>query len=638
MKKYSILGLFFFMMALIQAQDLDKLQDVKAITFIPDYLFTGSTLDRWKPLGENQWTAKNGVITGTVKGTKPGILLFDQSFQDVAFQASIKRESTVETGFLYRFEDKGDKIDAVLVSIAANGSVTPYNISFDTRGNETSRTKLARAGGIWYRVAPPVKEEEGNSFSGYRRPEPPKDLPVTRPNTDFVEGEWNQLEGYMDVNVIRSFLNDGGEVGGTTGEETNNDGYGPVALYIGGKGKVQFKNIMLKDAYVKNTPLEKISDRFTIQPISDMYYSWGTDTADFNKDGAVDIVAGPYIYLGPEFTDRIEIFPAIAAGPSKEFAYNKVQDAYDFNNDGWPDVLSSAFSTILYINPKGQHKRWKSYNVLPDGGQSEITEFTDIDNDGKPELVYGARGFVRYAKPDENDPTKPWIVYTVSEPGHALAHGIGTGDINDDGRVDILNALGWWEQPEALDSTKTWKYHPVAFGRYGKRSTNIGSSHMAVYDVNGNGLLDVVTNLNSHGFGLAWYEQKRTNGEISFVRHMIMDDYGSKNAGNVAFSQLHGATSADVDNDGILDFIVGKRLFTHLDNHFDPDTYGAPVLYWYKTVRDANAPGGAKFVPELIHNRSGVGSEVDAVDLDNNGTVDILTSTNTGTFIYWNKK
>ena len=119
---------------------------------------------------------------------------------------------------------------------------------------------------------------------------------------------------------------------------------------------------------------------------------------------------------------------------------------------------------------------------------------------------------------------------------------------------------------------------------------------------------------------------------------MIMDDYGFENAGGVSFSQLHGATSADVDNDGLLDFIVGKHLFTHLDNHFDPDTYGAPVLYWYKTVRDTNAPGGAKFVPELIHNRSGVGSEVDAVDLDNNGTMDILTSTNTGTFIYWNKK
>jgi hypothetical protein len=46
-----------------------------------------------------------------------------------------------------------------------------------------------------------------------------------------------------------------------------------------------------------------------------------------------------------------------------------------------------------------------------------------------------------------------------------LAHGIGTGDINGDGRLDILNPLGWWEQPATLDTGTLWKYHPVAFGR-----------------------------------------------------------------------------------------------------------------------------------------------------------------------------
>ena len=36
--------------------------------------------------------------------------------------------------------------------------------------------------------------------------------------------------------------------------------------------------------------------------------------------------------------------------------------------------------------------------------------------------------------------------------------------------------------------------------------------------------------------------------------------------------------------------------------------YGDPVLYWYRTVRNPKAPGGAELVPELIHNLSGVGS------------------------------
>ena len=162
---------------------------------------------------------------------------------------------------------------------------------------------------------------------------------------------------------------------------------------------------------------------------------------------------------------------------------------------------------------------------------------------------------------------------------------------------------------------------------------------MAVYDANGDGLNDVVTNLNAHGFGLAWFEQKRdAKGNISFTRHMISDDFSAKNSGGVTFSQPHGAAFADIDRDGIPDYIVGKRYWTHLDNYYDPDPYGAPVLYWYRTVRNSKAPGGAEFVPELIHNRSGACSEITAVDLNGDGAIDIITSTNRGTFIFWNKK
>jgi len=86
----------------------------------------------------------------------------------------------------------------------------------------------------------------------------------------------------------------------------------------------------------------------------------------------------------------------------------------------------------------------------------------------------------------------------------------------------------------------------------------------------------------------------------------------------------------------VMDYIVGKRVFTHLDNMFDPDAYGPPVIYWYRTVRDKTAPGGARFVPELIHNRSGAGSQITAIDLNKDGFIDLITSTNRGTFIFWN--
>jgi hypothetical protein len=116
-----------------------------------------------------------------------------------------------------------------------------------------------------------------------------------------------------------------------------------------------------------------------------------------------------------------------------------------------------------------------------------------------------------------------------------------------------------------------------------------------------------------------------------------MGDFAAKNAGDVTFTEPHGSTFADMDGDGIPDFIVGKRFWSHLENYNGPDPYGAAVLYVYRTVRNPKAEGGAEFVPELIHNRSGVGSAFQVADLNKDGALDIVTSGNRGTFVFFGK-
>ncbi|RPI49137.1 MAG: hypothetical protein EHM55_24320, partial [Acidobacteria bacterium] len=460
--------------------------------------------------------------------------------------------------------------------------------------------------------------------------------PIPRPTIGLRAGDWNTIELVLDANILRAFLNDApGISDGVADPEFG--AYGPFALYVGGTGEVRFKDLSYKDLQPRVALPEAVSTRFRMQTLNEFYYSWGPAISDINRDGTPDIVAGPYYYLGPSYTTARQIYIGGTIDPGTQY-FNGLQYTQDFTGDGWPDVLNSVFQrqAILYVNPKGESRRWESYAVT-DRMTCEFMLLKDVDADGKPEFIFkDSENTIVYAKPDPANPTGMWVKHAISEPGPWANHGMGTGDVNGDGRVDFLNAYGWWEQPASLPSRDPWTYHPAAFGRWTRSSP--GGAEMAVYDVNGDGLNDVVTSLQAHGWGLSWFEQKKAaDGTRSFVEHLIMGDFSTKNAGGVTFSQLHGATHADIDGDGVLDFITGKRFWSHLDTFIDPDPHGAPVLYVYRTVRNPKAPGGAEFVPELVHNRSGIGSHAAAVDLNKDGRPEIITSTKRGTFIFWNQ-
>lgn len=385
--------------------------------------------------------------------------------------------------------------------------------------------------------------------------------------------------------------------------------------------------------------------------LSDQFWCEGANFGDLNNDGVNDIISGPWWYQGPDFKKRHEFYPATATfqlklgsmtsvavpgyegtlGVANKYSDNFFVWAIDFNKDGWKDILVVGFpgqDTSWFENPKGKEGHWVRHKVF-DQTDNESPTFTDITGDGKPELVCITKGHYGYAEPDWSAPEKPWKFHAISpENGYGnFTHGMGVGDINCDGRVDLLEKDGWWEQPESLTGDPIWKFH--------KQPMGTGGSQMYAYDVNGDGLNDIITALAAHGFGLAWYEQYREGTEIKFHEHIIMNRDPHENKYGIKFSELHAIDLVDVDGDGLKDIVTGKRFWSH-GRMGDPDRNDAAVLYWFKLVR--NPDKSVDFVPYLIDDNSGVGTQVVAGDINGDGLPDIVVGNKKGTFVQIHQK
>ena len=583
-----------------------ELQAADPPDFKADATFTGSSLAGWQPVGHADWRAENGEIIGKATDNRGGWLMMNKPLQDLQFFANLRCQAACKTGVLLRAEKlPNGSIRGVYVSLT-DGDFVSYRVTLDAQGQETSRVRIG--------TAPAAGSPAAAAAAAAK----------------LDAGAWNPVKINIWNETVRSWPGAGGVF---TDQDTGV--FGAVALYAGGTGEVRYKDVAWKDVNAVDLPEEKTSARFDIVRLSEMYYGWSAVTSDVNRDGAMDIISGPFVYYGPKFTSRRIYRNDRVYNPATEYAPDMVNFTYDFTGDGWPDILASGWDRTLgtrpidlYVNPKGEPRRWTHTTVLATPN-SESVLMTDIDGDGKPEMVFGMGDGYGWAKPDPANPTAAWVVHNVAGPGQrGNIHGLGgVGDINGDGRADLVTISGWYEQPAGGATVVPWAFHPMNFGT--------ATTEMGVYDVNGDGLTDIVASLSVHGWGLAWFEQKRAaDGTRTFVQHDIATDYSTKNAGDVVFSEAHAARFVDMNGDKIPDFIVGKRYWSHLETYNGPDPYGPASIYIYRTVRNPRAPGGAEFIPELVHNRSGVGSAFEVADINKDGKPDIAVANAYGTQVF----
>ncbi len=112
---------------------------------------------------------------------------------------------------------------------------------------------------------------------------------------------------------------------------------------------------------------------------------------------------------------------------------------------------------------------------------------------------------------------------------------------------------------------------------------------------------------------------------------MILPPKPDLKSNELRFSEPHALYLADINGDGLMDFVTGKRFSAHGPTG-DVEPNAPAVVYWFELQRDKEH--GVRFIPHKIDDDSGVGTQVTAVDLNGDGVADIIVGNKKGTFIF----
>jgi hypothetical protein len=354
----------------------------------------------------------------------------------------------------------------------------------------------------------------------------------------------------------------------------------------------------------------------------------GVAIADVNRDGKMDVLAGEVWYEAPDWKMHEIVKPGDYGNGLAGYSHTFCCWTEDLNGDGWPDLIVIDFpGTPCYWleNPKGSAGHWKKH-IIWHSACNETPTYVDLFGTGKRVLVMGFQpkgkdneGQMAYFTPSQ-DPTQLWEMHPISEPSspgkvipgtNRFSHGLGIGDVNVDGRLDVICTDGWWEQPEKNDG-KPWKFHPATLGP--------ACADMFVHDMDGDGKMDILSS-SAHQFGIWWHQQRPGTGDSpSFLRHDLFKDL---------VSETHAMHFADINGDGLKDLITGKRWWSHGRN--EPGSDKPAMIYWFEARKK---DGVTTFIPHEVDDASGIGTQFVVADVNGDKLLDIVTANKRGVFLF----
>jgi VCBS repeat protein len=358
--------------------------------------------------------------------------------------------------------------------------------------------------------------------------------------------------------------------------------------------------------------------------------------ADINHDGRLDIVSGEHWYEAPSWTKH--------RFRDLNFVQQYIDDfsdlPIDVDRDGYPDIVSVSWfakRVAWWRNPgrTSSSALWNDADIHA-GFNIEFAILADMDNDGRATEIVAQENGTGQSWYEARDGA--FIAHVVSD--RTYGHGIGAGDINKDGRTDVLTPRGWLEAP-ADPRAGNWTFHPdwesanttapgedahAPASTAGPQLTALGFMHAA--DINGDGRNDVIAG-SAHDYGVFWFEHTETG---PWVRRTVDN----------AWSQAHASTLVDLNGDDRLDFVTGKRFMAH--NGGDPGEREPLGLYWYEhrpAVRSGPGAGsgGVEWVRHVIEygGRIGGGMQIPVVDIDQDGDLDLVCAGKSGLFLIENR-